>query len=182
LFNLHVEHGNEQPDQRLDMCVLLHKQQRPLLQEGKRDVDQVNGGRDRIGDNPPLVHRQCIKTVLIRVVDQLAPILLIEYEQAPKVDPTVGLLWAFHVPVDDEDVLHAQINRERVGELDPTAVTNALGRGLDHNVDLMWCTQNPQNLVLGTHDNASYNTNMPTCHGVFTVDQHVDQLRTPFAI
>jgi hypothetical protein len=33
------------------------------------------------------------------------------------VDPTVGLLWAFHIHADDEDVLRVQIDREWVGEL-----------------------------------------------------------------
>ncbi|CAM6030945.1 unnamed protein product [Sphagnum balticum] len=89
LFDLNVEHGDERPDQRLDMCVLLREQQRPPLQEGERDVDQVNGRRDRVGDNPPLVCRQNLKTVLLGVVDQLAPILLVECEQSPEVDPTL---------------------------------------------------------------------------------------------
>jgi hypothetical protein len=44
LFDFNVEHGNERPNQRLDMCVLLREQQRPPLQEGEHDVDQINGG------------------------------------------------------------------------------------------------------------------------------------------
>jgi hypothetical protein len=31
LFDLDVEHGNERPDQRLDMCVMLREQQQPAL-------------------------------------------------------------------------------------------------------------------------------------------------------
>ncbi len=50
------------------MCVLL-REQRPALQEGERDVDQVDGGRDRVGDNPPLVHRQRLGMVILGVVD-----------------------------------------------------------------------------------------------------------------
>ncbi len=92
------------------MCVLLCEQQQPPLQEGERDVDQVNGGQDLVGDNPPLVHWQNLKTVLLGVVDQLAPVLLVECEQVLKVDPMVGLLWAFHVHADDEDVLCVQID------------------------------------------------------------------------
>ncbi len=107
LFDLDVEHGDERPNQRLDMCVLLREQQQPPLQEGERDVDQVDGRRDRVGDNPPLVRWQNLKMVLLGVVDQLALVLLVKCEQAPEVDPTVGLLWAFHVHVDDDDVLHA---------------------------------------------------------------------------
>ncbi|CAM6024321.1 unnamed protein product [Sphagnum balticum] len=151
------------------MCVLLHEQQRPPLQEGERDVDQIDGERGRVGDNPPLVHRQNLKTVLLGVVDQLVPVLLVECEQALKVDPTVGLLWAFHVHADDEDILHVQIDRECVGELDPATAADALGSSLDDNVDLMWRTTNPQNLVFGTRDNVGQDTGMPACHGVFTV-------------
>ncbi|CAM6023248.1 unnamed protein product [Sphagnum balticum] len=126
LFDLDVEHGDEQPNQCLDMCIMLHEQQRPPLQEGERDVDQVDGGRDRVGDNPPLVRQQNLKIVLLGVVDQLASILLVKCEHVPEVDPTVGLLWAFHVHANDEDVLHAQIDRERVGELDLAAAADAL--------------------------------------------------------
>ncbi len=46
LLNLDVEHGDERPNQRLDMCVLLWEQQRPPLQEGKHDVHHVDGGQD----------------------------------------------------------------------------------------------------------------------------------------
>jgi hypothetical protein len=88
-------------------CCLSRKQQRPPLQEGEHDVDQIDGERDRIGDNPPLVRRQRLETIFLGVVDQLVPILLVECKQVLEVDPTVGLLWAFHVHVDDEDVLHA---------------------------------------------------------------------------
>ncbi len=80
LFDLDVEHGDERPNQRLDMCILLHEQHRPALQEGERDVDQVNGEWDWVGDNPPLIHRQRFKTVLLSVVDQLVSILFIECE------------------------------------------------------------------------------------------------------
>jgi hypothetical protein len=169
LFNLNVEHGDEQLDQHLDMCVLLREQQRPPLQEGERDVDQVDGGRDRVGDNPPLVHRQNLKTILLGVVNQLAPVLLVECEQAPKVDLMVGLLWAFHVHADDEDIMRVQIDRECVGELDLAAAIDALDRSLDNNVDLMWRTTDPQNLVFGTHDNVGHDTGVLACHGVFTV-------------
>jgi hypothetical protein len=69
LFDLDVEHGDERPDQCPGMCILLCKQQRPPLQEGERDVDQVDGGQDRVVDNPPLVRQQNLKTVLLGVVD-----------------------------------------------------------------------------------------------------------------
>ncbi|CAM6009759.1 unnamed protein product [Sphagnum balticum] len=87
----------------------------------------------------------------------------------PEVDPTVGLLWAFHVHANDEDVLRAQIDQERVGKLDPAVATDVLGRSLDGNVDLMRRTPNQQNLVFDTRDNAGHDTDMPACHGVFTV-------------
>ncbi len=148
---------------------MLCEQQQPLLQEGERDVDRVNGGRDRVGDNPPLIRWQNLKTVLLGVVDQLGPILLVECQQMPEVDPTVGLLWAFHVHADDEDVLRAQIDRERVSELDPVAVVDAFDQSLDDNVNLMRHTPNPQNLVFGTRNNVGHDTGMPACHGVFAV-------------
>lgn len=69
LFDLDVEHGDKRLNQRLDMCILLCKQQRFALWEGERDVDQIDGGRDRIGDNPPLVRRQHLRTLLLSVVD-----------------------------------------------------------------------------------------------------------------
>jgi hypothetical protein len=117
--------------------------------------------------------------ILLGIVNQLALILLIECEEAPKAHPTIGLLWAFHVHVDDEDVLREQIDRERVGKLDPTTAVDALNPGLDNNVDLMRCTPNPHNLVLDTRDNADHDTNVPTYHGFFTVSRHVDQLHAP---
>ncbi len=86
----------------------------------------------------------------------------------------VGLLWAFHVHADDEDVMRAQMDREHVSELDPTVVVDALGRSLDDNVNLMRRTPNLQNLMLNTRDNAGHDIGMPAYHGVFTVDQHVD--------
>jgi hypothetical protein len=182
LFDLNVEHGDERPDQRLDMCVLLHEQKRPPLQDGECDVDQVDGERDRIGDNPPLVRYQRLGIVLLGVVDQLASILLVECEQAPEVDPTIGLFWAFQVHANDEDVLHAQIDHKRVGELDRTTSVDALGRGLDDNVNLIRCAPDPQNLVFSTRNNASHDTNMPACHGVIAISQHAYQLCAPLAI
>jgi hypothetical protein len=62
------------------------------LQEGERDVDQVDGEQDQVGDNPPLIYRQRLGTVLRGVVNQLASVLLIQCEQTPEVDPAVGLL------------------------------------------------------------------------------------------
>jgi len=62
------------------------------LHEGERDVDQVDGEQDRVGDNPRLVRRQRFGTILLGVVNQLALILLVEYEQPLEVDPTVSLL------------------------------------------------------------------------------------------
>ncbi len=97
-------------------------------------------------------------------------------------DQAVGLFWAFHVHADDEDFLRAQIDREHVGELDLAIATNAFDQGLDDNVDLMRHTPDPQNLVLGTHDNASHDIGMPAYHGVLTVSRHADQLCTPLAI
>ncbi len=135
LFNLDVEHGDEQPDQCLDMCIPLREQQWSVLQEGERDVDQVDGERDQVGDNPPLVYQQHLGTVLLGVVNQLASVLLVQCEQAPEVDPAVGLLWALHVHVDDEDVLRTQIDRKCVGKLDPAIAADALGRSLDDNAD-----------------------------------------------
>jgi hypothetical protein len=182
LFDLDVEHGIERPDQRLDMCVLLREQQRPPLQEDEHDVDQIDGRRDQVGDNPPLVRRQNLKTIILGVINQLVPVLLVECEQAPEVEPTVGLLWAFHVHVDDEDVMRAQIDREHVDELDPATAVDVFGRSLDNNVNLMWRTLDPQNLLFGTRDNAGHDIGMPACHGVFAVDSHVNQLRAPLAI
>ncbi len=63
----------------------------------------------------------------------------------------------------------AQIDREHVGKLDPTAVANALGQSLDDNVDLMWRTPNSQNLMFGTYNNAGHNTSVSAHHGVFAI-------------
>ncbi|CAM6029421.1 unnamed protein product [Sphagnum balticum] len=60
-------------------------------------------------------------------------------------------------------------NRERVGELDPTVAIDALGRGLDENVDLMQRTRNLQNLMFDTRNNAGHDTSVPAYHGVFVV-------------
>jgi hypothetical protein len=90
------------------------------------------------------------------------------------VDPTVGLLWAFHVHADDEDVLRAQIDQKHVDELDPAIGADALDRGLDNNVDLMRCALDLQNLVFDTCNNSGHDNNVPVCHGVLDVGQHVD--------
>ncbi len=49
----------------------------------------------------------------------------------------IRLLWALDVHGNDQVVLHAQVDRERVGLLDPDAIINALNYCLDHNVNLM---------------------------------------------
>ncbi len=146
------------------------------MHEGERDVDQVDGEQDRVGDNPRLVRRQRFGTILLGVVNQLALILLVEYEQPLEVDPTVSLLWAFHIHADDEDVLCVQIDQQCVSELDPIVVVDVLGRGLDDNVDLMRHTLDSHNLVFGMRDNAGHNTGVSTYHGVLVVGRHADQL------
>ncbi|CAN5964737.1 unnamed protein product [Sphagnum jensenii] len=152
------------------------------ISEGECDVDQVDGGRDRVGDNPPLVRRQHLGTVLLGVVDQFAPILIVECKQALEVDPTVSLFRAFHVHANDEDVLRTQIDRERVGELDLAITVDVLDQGLDDNVDLMRHTPDPQNLVLSTRDNASHDIGVMACHGVLVVNRHANQLRVPLDV
>lgn len=73
LFDFIVGHGDERPNQRLDICVMLHKQQRPPLQEGERNVDQVNGRQDQVGDNPLFVRWQHLGIILLGVINQLTP-------------------------------------------------------------------------------------------------------------
>jgi len=137
---------------------------------------------ERVGDNPPLVRRQRLGTVLLGVVDQFVPILIVECEQALEVDPTVSLFRAFHVHANDEDVLRTQIDRERVGELDLAVTVDVLDQGLDDNVDLMRHTPDPQNLVLSTHDNAGHDIGVMACHGVLVVNRHANQLRVPLDV
>jgi hypothetical protein len=53
--------------------------------------------------------------------------------------PSVGFLRALDVHLDDEVVLHAQEDGERVDLLDPDTVVDGLDNRLDNNVDLMRC-------------------------------------------
>jgi hypothetical protein len=76
----------------------------------------------------------------------------------------------------------AYIDRECVGELDPITAVNALGQSLDDNVNLMWRTPNLQNIMLGTRDTASHDTGVLTCHGVFAVSRHADQLHATLVV
>ncbi len=183
LFDLDVKHGDEWPDQRLDMCVLLRRQQQPSPLQGGWTWCWSSWWRAKLSRWQPTIHLSaksqddspwCSQSTCVDTACKMRANV--------EVDPTVGLLWAFHVHADDEDVLHAQIDWERVGELDPTVVVDALGRSLDDNVNLMWRTPDPQNLVFGTCDNAGHDTGMPAYHGVFVVGWHADQLHAPLAI
>lgn len=39
----------------MDVLLLLHDEQQPVLQHGEVVVDGINGGRDREGNDPPIV-------------------------------------------------------------------------------------------------------------------------------
>jgi len=98
------------------------------------------------------------------------------------VHPTIHLLWALDVHGDDQVVVHAQVDRERVGLLDLDAVVDALGYRLDHNVNLMRCAPNVQHIVVGTINEAGDDASMMAHHGVLALRQHADQLGMPLDV
>ncbi len=83
--------------------------------------------------------------------------------------PSIRLLGALNVHVDDQIVLRVQVHKILVGELDLDAFVDALGCHLDDNVDSMRCTPNAQHLVLGARNDASDHASITACHGVFAV-------------
>ncbi len=95
---------------------------------------------------------------------------------------TIRLLWALDVHGNDQVVLRAQVNRERVGLLDPDTVVDALSCHLDHNVDLMRCAPDAQHVVVGIIDKVGDDASMMARHGVLTVRRHADQLGTPLNV
>ncbi len=96
--------------------------------------------------------------------------------------PSVGFLRALDVHLDDEVVLRAQEDGERVDLLDPDTVVDGLDNRLDNNVDLMWCAPNSQHVVVSTRDEAGDDASMTACHSVLAVHRHTNQLGTPFAV
>jgi hypothetical protein len=84
-----------------------------------------------------------------------------------EVHPSIRLLGALDIHADDRVVLHAQVHKIFVGELDPDAIVDALDYRLDDNIDLMWCALDAQHLVLGARDDAGDHASMTTYHGVF---------------
>ncbi len=75
--------------------------------------------------------------------------------------------------------MRAQVDRERVGLLDPDAVVNAFGYRLDHNVDLMRCARDVHHIIVGTIDEAGDDVSITARHGVVVVRRHTDQLGMP---
>ncbi len=90
-----AEHRDQSVDERLDERFLLHDQQRAALRHDERLVDLLDGGRDGINNDPPLIQRQLVTGIGRHVLNDGARILLEEVEQHAQTDPTVGLLGAF---------------------------------------------------------------------------------------
>ncbi len=88
--------------------------------------------------------------------------------------PSVGFLRALDVHIDDEVVLRAQEDGERVDLLDPDIVVDGLDSRLDNNVDLMRCALDSQHVVVGTHDEAGDDASMTACHSVLAVCRHTN--------
>ncbi len=92
-----AEHRNQSANERLDEQFLLRDQQRAALRHDKRLVDLLDGGRNGVSDDPPLIRRQLVAGIGHHVLNDGAAVLLEEVEQHAQTDPMVGLLGALHV-------------------------------------------------------------------------------------
>ncbi len=90
-----AEHRDQSVDERLDEWFLLRDQQRAALWHDERLVDLLNGGRNGVSDDPPLIRRQLIAGIGRHVLNDGAAVLLEEVEQHAQIDPTVGFLGHF---------------------------------------------------------------------------------------
>jgi len=75
-----AEHLNQSVDKRLDERFLLRNQQRVALRHDKRLVDLLDGGRDGVSDDPPLIQRQLVVGIGRHVLNDGAAVLLKEVE------------------------------------------------------------------------------------------------------
>ncbi len=102
-----AEHYDQNVDERLDERFLLRNQQQAALRHDERLVDLLDGGRDGVSDDPPLIRRQLVAGIDHHVLNNGAAILLEEVEQHAQTYPTIGLLGAFHVHARDQVRLRA---------------------------------------------------------------------------
>ncbi len=76
-----AEHRDQSVDERLDERFLLRDQQRAALRHDERLVDLLDGGRDGISNDPPLIRQQLVTGIGRHVLNDGATILLEEVEQ-----------------------------------------------------------------------------------------------------
>lgn len=75
---LDFKHGNDRAEQVVHESLLLGDQQRPSLQLGQRDVDQIDPRCHRIHDDPPLVRRHQVKPLVLGMLQERAAIQFVE--------------------------------------------------------------------------------------------------------
>ncbi len=102
-----AKHRDQSADERLDERFLLRDQQRTTLRHDECLVDLLDGGRDGVSDDPPLIRGQLVAGIGRHMLNDGVTVLVEEVEQHAQTDPMVGLLGALHVHARDQVCLRA---------------------------------------------------------------------------
>ncbi len=94
------------------MLLLLHNQQRPVLQNDERDINGIDGRQHHERDDPPCACWRLLGMVRLDVRHDPAAMILEELQHASQVHLTVRLFGALDGHANDEVGLRTQEDRK----------------------------------------------------------------------